>query len=220
MGQAGQRQSTCEACPSRLARIHDWICIVGSLSPHKLNRFGCTVCHEGQGSATDFNWSSHTPNSPEQEAAWVRNHGWFNNHHWIYPMYPARFAESTCLKCHHEVVELEIAAADYDEPPAPKLTHGYDLVRQYGCFGCHEINGYNGPDNRIGPDLRLEPNYSAAAAQIQGRPGFAELTDEQRVWVEQLIQHPERTEVRQELLRLLKADVAEGDDALLAASHA
>ncbi len=193
---------------------------LGSLSPHKLARFGCSVCHQGQGSATSFEWASHTPNSPEQEAEWIRNHGWFNNHHWIYPMFPARFVESSCLKCHHEVAELEIAEADYDEPPAPKLVKGYNLIRQYGCFGCHEINGYNGPDSRIGPDLRLEPNYSAAASQIEADPGFAELDEEQQSWVEQLVQHPERAEVRQQLLRFLKADVAEGDDAVLAESHA
>jgi mono/diheme cytochrome c family protein len=193
---------------------------VGSQSPHPVSHFGCTVCHEGQGSATDFKWASHSPNSPEQEAQWVRDHEWFSNHHWIYPMFPARFAESSCLKCHHEVVELELAAANFDQPPAPKLMQGYHLIRQNGCFGCHEINGYNGPDNRIGPDLRLEPNYAAAAAQIKADPGFAELTDEQKSWVEQLIQHPERTPVRQELLRFLKADMGQEDQALLAASHA
>jgi cytochrome c2 len=191
---------------------------VGSMSPHKTNVFGCTICHEGQGSATAFKWASHTPNTPEQEAEWIRKFDWFNNHHWIYPMLPERFAESSCLKCHHDVVELEVA--QFDEPPAPKLVAGYHLVRENGCFGCHEINGYNGPDQRIGPDLRLEPNYSAAAAQLKADPGLASLSDEQRDWIEQLIQHPERDEVRHRLLQLLRADVAAGDGAQLQASHA
>ncbi|MCA9180359.1 MAG: hypothetical protein KDA51_02880, partial [Planctomycetales bacterium] len=56
----------------------------------------CTVCHEGQGSATAFKYASHTPNSPEQTEEWVRKYGWFNNHHWIYPMTANRFTESTC----------------------------------------------------------------------------------------------------------------------------
>ena len=81
---------------------------VGSLSPHKLSVFGCSICHEGQGSATEFKWVSHSPNSPEQQKEWSREYGWFNNHHWIYPMYPDRFSESSCLKCHHEVVELSL----------------------------------------------------------------------------------------------------------------
>jgi len=34
---------------------------VGSLSPHKVADFACTICHDGQGSATDFKWASHSP---------------------------------------------------------------------------------------------------------------------------------------------------------------
>ena len=98
---------------------------VGSLSPHKMHEIGCTICHEGQGSATDFKWASHTPNDRRQADEWKRKHGWFNNHHWIFPMNPKRFAESSCLKCHHDVVELE-PSERFPDPPAPKLMDGYD----------------------------------------------------------------------------------------------
>jgi len=138
---------------------------VGSLSPHKKEDVGCTVCHDGQGSATAFKWASHTPNTPEQALDWSREHGWFDNHHWIFPMYPKRFVESGCLKCHHEVTGL-LPSERFPEPPAEKLVSGYRLVEQYGCFGCHEINGYDGPDRRVGPDLRAAPNYYAFAANL------------------------------------------------------
>jgi len=137
-----------------------------SLSPHKMGEIGCTICHEGQGSATAFKWASHTPNDPHEAMRWRREYGWFDNHHWIFPMNPERFIESGCLKCHHEVTELE-PSARFPDPPAPKLTDGYDLVRTYGCYGCHEIKGYDGPDQRVGPDLRVEPNYYAFAAQFR-----------------------------------------------------
>ena len=39
---------------------------VGSLSPHTMADVGCTICHEGQGSATTFKWASHTPSDPLQ----------------------------------------------------------------------------------------------------------------------------------------------------------
>ena len=39
---------------------------------------------------------------------------------------------------------------------AAKLLEGYQLVRQYGCFGCHEINGFDAAGRRVGPDLQLE----------------------------------------------------------------
>src|SRR5262249_42605974 len=39
---------------------------------------------------------------------------------------------------------------------APKLLKGYNLVRELGCFGCHEIQGAKG-GRAVGPDMRLEP---------------------------------------------------------------
>src|SRR5262249_30603704 len=39
---------------------------------------------------------------------------------------------------------------------APKLLEGYRMVRDNGCFGCHEISGLKS-GRAVGPDLRLEP---------------------------------------------------------------
>jgi cbb3-type cytochrome oxidase cytochrome c subunit len=138
---------------------------ISDSSPHRMATFACTICHEGQGSATDFKWASHTPNSPTQAETWTHEQGWFDNPHWIMPMHAKRFTESTCLKCHHEVVELE-PSEKFPTPPAPKVVHGYELIRKYGCFGCHEVNGFDGPAKRVGPDLRLEPNYFAVAQEL------------------------------------------------------
>lgn len=194
---------------------------IGSLSPHDKPTFACTICHEGQGSATAFKWASHTPNDPEQAARWAREHGWFDNHHWIYPMFPERFVESSCLKCHHQVTELEgqlitadgTEAADrFLDPPAPKLMHGYDLIRKYGCYGCHEVNGY-GAGRTVGPDLRLEPNVSEAVQEIMSDPGFAKLSSEEQSWAEQLKYHPELDTIRHRLLEAVEADKASAETA-------
>ncbi len=182
---------------------------LGSLSPHKKSDFACTVCHMGQGSATDFKWASHTPDSLEQEEDWRKRLGWFDNVHWIYPMFPKRFAESGCVKCHHEMVELE-PSDRFPEAPAPKVTQGYHLVRKFGCYGCHEINGFKGPGQRQGPDLRLEPNYYAAAQQFRGAAGtgYDRLTDEEKSWLEELIEHPEQDAVRHRVLEMIQQDAA------------
>ena len=140
---------------------------LGSFSPHKLSEFGCTVCHEGQGSATAFKWSSHTPNDELTRQRWREDFGWFDNPHWAFPMSPKRFIESACLKCHHNVIELEVSDR-FSEPVAPQVIRGYKLIRKNGCFGCHEINGYDGSGKRVGPDMRVEPNYAAVAAQFKG----------------------------------------------------
>jgi len=123
-------------------------------SPHPAEKFGCTSCHSGQGSATDFALAVHAPNNPEQRQEWIKNLGWEHNHFWDYPMLPKRFIESTCLKCHHQVTDL-IRMGNKEE--APKLIKGYNLVKDLGCFGCHEILGMKGT-REIGPDLRLEPS--------------------------------------------------------------
>jgi len=123
-------------------------------SAHPVEKFGCTSCHAGQGSATDFLLAAHMPSSAEQKKEWKSKLGWESNHFWDYPMLAKRFVESTCLKCHHEVTDL-IRYGNKLE--APKLIKGYELVRESGCFGCHEIAGLKS-GREIGPDLRLEPS--------------------------------------------------------------
>jgi len=129
---------------------------VGAHSPHPLNEFGCTVCHEGQGSATEFTLAAHRPNDPAQRQRWRSEYGWTPDEFWDYPMLPPRLQESRCLICHHQVTDLE-PSRRFPDPPAAKVVEGYQLVRQYGCFGCHEISGYDQAGRSVGPDLRLAP---------------------------------------------------------------
>ncbi|MFM9965032.1 MAG: hypothetical protein ACKV2Q_27850 [Planctomycetaceae bacterium] len=136
-------------------------------SPHPLNDFGCTSCHDGQGSGTSFQNASHTPNDPHQAHDWEHNFKWFNNHFWEYPMQPARLREAACLKCHHSVVEL--GQNTRFGATAPKAYQGWQLIKKYGCFGCHEINGFDA-GKQIGPDLRLEPQTPAEAKKIAEDP--------------------------------------------------
>ncbi|MEW4527778.1 MAG: c-type cytochrome [Maioricimonas sp. JB045] len=142
-------------------------------SPHPINDFGCTICHDGDGSGTSFQNAEHTPDNPVVAEEWHKEYGWHSNHFWEYPMQTGQFIESSCLKCHHNVVELGVN--EKYGASAPKLFEGYNLIREYGCFGCHEINGYDGT-RPIGPDLRLEPQtpeeiakYASDPNQIPGR---------------------------------------------------
>ncbi len=187
---------------------------VSDSSPHSMKTFGCTICHQGQGSATSFKWSSHTPNTPKQSHVWHDEYGWFNNHHWIYPMLPERFEESSCLKCHHQVVDLE-PSDRFPEPPAPKVVAGYHLIRQYGCYGCHEINGWSGPDQRVGPDLRLEPNYHEVAQAVAVDPGTQDMSKTFNGWVQDVVSSPDGNNARQRLREAIDADASLGDDAKL-----
>jgi len=197
---------------------------VTDASPHRQQTFACTICHDGQGSATAFKYASHTPSTTLQMRDWVNNHGWFDNPHWIYPMYARRFSQAACLKCHHDVVELE-PSEKYVDAPAPKVTHGYHLIRKYGCYGCHEVNGFDGPARRIGPDLRSEPNYFAVAQQIDAEMTAAsrQSSSSERLdfWKKQLTgltapvtNHPEDGQARLKLKATIdEAVAAAGNDA-------
>ncbi len=142
---------------------------VGSNSKHPAERFGCSACHSGQGSATSFTLASHTPNTPEAKERWVREHDWEHIHLWDFPMLPQRFIESSCVKCHYQLTDL-ISSDGRNE--APKLLRGNHLIREAGCYGCHEIQGRKGGRD-IGPDLRNEPS-----------PPLEELTPLERVKIE------------------------------------
>ncbi|QDU63101.1 Cytochrome c [Planctomycetes bacterium Pan216] len=119
---------------------------VGANSPHPVEKFGCTICHQGQGTATSFEWASHSPDNEAERERWTKEYGWFFNHFHEYPMFPTRFSQSSCLKCHHD---------PYQVPEADKLLSGYQTIRTYGCFGCHEINGFMEDGTQFGPHLRL-----------------------------------------------------------------
>jgi mono/diheme cytochrome c family protein len=127
-------------------------------SAHPSEKFGCTICHAGQGSATEFNLASHAPTTALQKEHWKNEYSWEANHYWDFPMLPSRFVESSCIKCHHEVTDL-IRHGSREE--APKLLRGYNLIKENGCFACHEISGQKG-GRPVGPDLRLEPSPALA----------------------------------------------------------
>jgi cbb3-type cytochrome oxidase cytochrome c subunit len=124
--------------------------------PHPINSFGCTVCHGGQGSGTDFTYASHTPNTLKQAEEWEKEYHYHPIHFWDFPMLPKRFVESSCLKCHHEVTDV---------PQATKLQAGYQRIVKFGCTGCHAIGG----EGSFGPDLSEEravgPNLSHIASK-------------------------------------------------------
>jgi hypothetical protein len=191
---------------------------VGSNSPHSAEKFGCTVCHSGQGGSTSFNFAYHFPDDgiryelkpvkkkvmkngkevtidalepvPVKEAyslkegmegkrhRWEKDHGWMHDLHpnflWEYPMLPQRFVESSCIKCHHQVTDL--ISTDGREQ-APKLLKGYRLLRDNGCFACHEIHGWKG-GQQVGPDMRLEPSPAPDEVTAQERAKmFADPSD-------------------------------------------
>jgi mono/diheme cytochrome c family protein len=83
---------------------------------HPFAKFGCTICHQGQGRATT------------REAA----HG--HVEHWDHPMLDMKYIQSSCAKCHLPT----------DMPEAPLLAHGRTVFEESGCIGCHKLHGTGG----------------------------------------------------------------------------
>jgi mono/diheme cytochrome c family protein len=82
------------------------------LKSHDITRFGCTPCHDGQGTATTV------------EGA----HGHEAN--WLTPLLPTALTQTACARCHevtHGVKGAEI------------VSRGADLFMERGCYGCHDV---------------------------------------------------------------------------------
>ncbi|HVP42500.1 MAG TPA: c-type cytochrome [Terriglobales bacterium] len=104
-------------------RVHP----AGILDIHPVDRFGCTICHHGQGPATNFR-------DAKAEDAF-----------WDYPLLPAELTQATCVTCH-----------DAEKLPAaqiPLLAAGMKLYREKSCGSCHKLGGRGGA---LGPALDNE----------------------------------------------------------------
>lgn len=91
--------------------------------PHHVRDWGCTVCHRGQGAATE------AAEAHETTLAWEQ------------PLLPMRYIQASCGMCHRDT-----------RPEAPLLNRGRRLLARLNCAGCHGLSGIERPD-MLGPDL-------------------------------------------------------------------
>jgi mono/diheme cytochrome c family protein len=103
--------------------------------PHNVRDWGCTVCHRGQGPATEV------AEAHETTLAWEQ------------PILPAHFLQASCGSCHQ---------ADIKE--TPQLTRGRELLVRLNCQGCHKLNNLDqpmlGPDlSSVGTKVKREWIY-------------------------------------------------------------
>ncbi len=113
---------------------------VNDASKHGISKMGCTICHEGDGRDTDFTRVVHTPNSAKQGKQWRARHGtpygeerynWNYRELWDLPMFPTKYVQASCRRCHTDAVELD---------GGEKYVQGMKLVERVGCYGCHRMD--------------------------------------------------------------------------------
>ena len=91
--------------------------------PHRVNEWGCVVCHRGQGLATEVK------EAHETTLAWEQ------------PILPVRYIQASCGVCHRG-----------ETPETPRLNQGRELLLKLNCVGCHRLEGISRPA-MLGPDL-------------------------------------------------------------------
>lgn len=89
------------------------------LENHPVARFGCTVCHRGQGRALNI-----------KEA-----HG-EEHTYWDFPIMPSKYLQSSCAQCH----DFEMLKSNGGE----NVAKGEELFRKRGCKGCHKLDRVGG----------------------------------------------------------------------------
>ncbi|MBI4874899.1 MAG: c-type cytochrome, partial [Acidobacteria bacterium] len=114
----------------------------GLLQIHRVERFGCTICHQGQGAALTF----------EEAKA--------EEYFWDYPLLPAALTEATCNSCHNPRALPAGAAA--------KLVRGMKLYAQLGCGGCHKLDGKGGPLGPALDNVGLKTKHQFVRANLKG----------------------------------------------------
>jgi cbb3-type cytochrome c oxidase subunit III len=99
------------------------------LKNHPADRFGCTVCHHGQGPATNF----HDAKADTDDV------------YWDYPLLKGKLSEASCLACH------DVARLPGEQ--VALLRGGMELYRRKSCGSCHKLGGRGGT---LGPALDNE----------------------------------------------------------------
>ncbi|HLE63684.1 MAG TPA: c-type cytochrome [Pyrinomonadaceae bacterium] len=105
------------------------------LKKHPLDQYGCTVCHGGQGFATDM------------ESA----HGFVE--HWEEPLMGKQVSDLYLVKDRRAMMQMNCNSChryDRETKGADYINQGKQLVQEKNCRACHAINNRGGT---VGPDL-------------------------------------------------------------------
>jgi len=106
------------------------------LGTHPPDRYGCTVCHGGQGEATTYSDAAH-----------------HRLPYWSESIRAGELLEANCGTCHRERAV----------PQAFWLTSGREQIARDGCAACHDIPGFSREETRA-PRLesvgyKLQPTW-------------------------------------------------------------
>lgn len=141
---------------------------------HPPDRYGCTICHGGQGRALN------------QKAA----HALDTDTHWDHPLLSYPYSQSTCGQCHLSVFsENEMLAG------TGIFQEGHAIFSREGCLGCHKARGVGGI---VGPDLTEQ------GEKTRHEYSFQNIQVEQTVsnWMKEHFRDPEMVSPGSQMLKI------------------
>ena len=114
------------------------------LKDHPVDRFGCTICHNGQGRAINL----------------IEAHGNKRETHWDYPIIPLKYIQSSCAQCH----DYQMLKQNGGEIVAK----GEALFRQKGCQGCHKLTRVGGVLGKVLDGVGSQPYAYFPMQHVEG----------------------------------------------------
>jgi cbb3-type cytochrome oxidase cytochrome c subunit len=161
----------------------------GILKSHPVEKYGCTICHGGQGAATTYKGAAH-----EELEFWEES------------MWQGEYIQSACGRCHKEK----------NVPGAPTLSIARVLYEELSCGACHLINGEG---YGVGPDLShvgSKPLHSFDFSHLEGKHSrirwFIEhFKDPQAVVPDSEMPNLEMTEAQMKAMTVLLLSLTDAD---------
>lgn len=111
------------------------------LEDHPIGKFGCTICHQGQGRAVVSEEAKHDEN-------------------WSTPLLPLEYTEASCGLCH--------APSALEDKGAPSLATGYRLFMERGCLSCHRLGKRGGTFGPALDDVGRKHKHFFPMAHLEG----------------------------------------------------
>jgi mono/diheme cytochrome c family protein len=111
------------------------------LEQHPIGKFGCTICHQGQGRAIV------SEESKREE-------------HWGAWLLPLPYTQASCGVCHDPI--------SFEGEGAPVLAHGYQLFAERGCLSCHRLGERGGTFGPALDDVGRKDRHFFPMAHLEG----------------------------------------------------
>jgi mono/diheme cytochrome c family protein len=144
------------------------------IEDHPIHRYGCTICHGGQGRAVD------------KKEAFGRD----PDVYWPDPLLDQPYIQASCAKCHLAIFSETVLMEGTEV-----LIQGQQIFIREGCLGCHKARGTGGV---TGPDLTTQGEKKKHEYNFQNIVGEQTISN----WLREHFKDPEMVSTSSQMLRM------------------